>query len=325
MRPLDQLPKGHLHLHLEQSVRQATLDDFAAEAGVPSPNMTRFSSFIEFDHVAQAGMSVLRRPEHLQRLVREMALDARAQGCVWVEPALWPPLHRARFGSDDAVLEILVDAAGRATRETGVGIGFLIAVNRNESLEQAHEMADLAIRWAGRGVTSFGLHNDESRFPPGPFAEVFDLARKADLLMTPHAGELDGPGSVRTCVELLGADRVQHGIRAAEDPALLELLAERGVCLDVCPTSNIVLEAVPDLAAHPLGALLEAGVRCSLNADNPVMFGCDVLSEYEVARRELGLTDARLAEVARSSLECSAAPADVVARGVAGIEAWLSA
>lgn len=324
MRPLSRLPKAHLHLHLEQAVRQSTLDEFAAEAGVPSPNMTRFSSFVEFDQVAQAGMRVLRRPEHLQRLVHEMAEDARDQGCLWIEPALWPPLHHDRLGSGDTVLEILGEAAEAATRRTGVGIGFLIAVNRNEPLEQAQEMVDLAIRWAGRAVTSFGLHNDESRFPPEPFTEIFDQARKADLLPAPHGGELAGPDSVRACVEQLGAVRVQHGIRAVEDPALLDLLVARGVCLDVCPTSNLVLEAVADLAAHPLPRLLEAGVRCSLNADNPVMFGCDVLSEYELARRDLGLTDAQLAAVARASLECSAAPADLVARGLREIDAWLA-
>ncbi|MDO8383591.1 MAG: adenosine deaminase, partial [Microbacterium sp.] len=144
----------------------------------------------------------------------------------------------------------------------------------------------------------------------------------AELLRTPHAGELAGPDSVRACVDVLGADRIQHGIRAAEDPALLEMLAERYVCLDVCPTSNIVLGSVSAYDQHPLPVLLDSGVRVSLNADDPVMFGCDILSEYELCRDRFELTDDQLARIARDSMLASAAPASAVEAALADIDAW---
>ena len=321
-RDLSALPKAHLHLHFEESIRQDTLDEFALDLGRPTPRMTGFESFIEFDHLAQAAVDVMRSPAHLQRMVHEMAEDAASHGCVWIEPAVWLPLHRRYIGPDEQTLEILIDAAVAATSATGVGIGWMLAMNRNESVQAALEQAEIARRWAGRGVVALGLHNDESRFAPEPFAPAFELVRDTPLLRTPHAGELAGPDSVRACIEVLVADRIQHGIRAVEDPALLELLVERDVCLDVCPTSNIVLGSVAAYDEHPLPALLASGVRVSLNADDPVMFGCDVLSEYELCREVFGLNDDQLARIAHDSLLASAAPADTVVTATEGVEAW---
>ncbi|GAA2229143.1 adenosine deaminase [Herbiconiux moechotypicola] len=322
VRDLARLPKAHLHLHFEEGIRQSTLDEFATELGRPTPRMTGFETFIEFDHLAQAAVDVMRTPEHLRRMVLELAEDAAAHGCVWIEPAVWLPLHRRYIGPDELTLEILVDASREAAAQTGVGIGWLLATNRNDSPADAVEQARIAARWVDRGVVAFGLHNDESRFPPEPFAPAFDVAREAGLLLTPHAGELAGPESVRASIEVLGAHRVQHGIRAVEDPRLLELIVEREVCLDVCPTSNIVLKSVESYDVHPFGALLDAGVPCSLNADDPVMFGCDVLSEYELAREVLGFGDERMATIARTSLRASGAPADVVRKGLDDVDRW---
>jgi adenosine deaminase len=323
-RDLASLPKAHLHLHFEEGIRQQTLDEFAAQAGVPTPRMKGFRDFAEFDRLAQAAAGVMRTPEQLTRMVVEIAEDAATQGCTWIEPAVWLPLHRARIGADEQTLEILVDAARRATAATGVGIGWLIAANRNDPPPDAVEQAGLAARWAGRGVVSFGLHNDENRFPPEVFAEAFRIAADAGLTLTPHGGEFAGPESVRACVEVFGADRVQHGIHAASDPVLLDLLRERGVGLDVCPTSNVVLGAVESLGAHPLPRLLGAGVACSINADNPVMFDCTIASEYELCRSAFALSDAQLADVARASVAGSAAPADRVKAALTGIDAWLA-
>ncbi|MFD2395012.1 adenosine deaminase [Dietzia aerolata] len=128
--------------------------------------------------------------------------------------------------------------------------------------------------------------------------------------MVPHAGELAGPEEVRAALDL-GVDRIQHGVQAARDPAVLELLAERGTCLDVCPTSNVVLGVAPSLEEHPLPALLDAGVRCSLGADDPLLFGADVVDEYVLAEERMGITPARLTKVARTSIEASFAPAEV--------------
>jgi adenosine deaminase len=322
-RDLDLLPKAHLHLHLEGGIRPSTLGDLARSHGLPVPPVTGFQNFTEFDTMYQAACDVLRTPQDMARLVREIAEDAAATGCVWVEPAVWLPLHRTRLGPDEAVLEILVDAARAATEATGVGIGYLIASDRNLPPHEAEEQARIAARWAGRGVVAFGLHNDEARFPAAPFAKAFQIARDAGLLATPHAGELAGPESVTEALDALGADRIQHGIRAIEDPALIERLVGEGICLDVCPTSNLVLEVVSSWREHPLPALLAAGVACSVNGDDPIMFDCDLRSEYEHCRTSLGIADEDIAEMARASLRGSAAPPETVRAALAGIDGWL--
>ena len=159
----------------------------------------------------------------------------------------------------------------------------MIASARSWPVEVAIEDAKLAARFAGRGVVSYGLHSDERGFPATPFVPAFDIAREAGLPITPHAGELVGPESVREAVEVLHADRILHGVRVIEDPELVAEVARLGVTLAACPSSNVVLDVVPDLEHHPLPALLAAGVSCSINADDPIQFGPNVGEEYELA------------------------------------------
>jgi adenosine deaminase len=180
------------------------------------------------------------------------------------------------------------------------------------------------VQYAGRGVVGLGLANDEADHPPEPFAAAFAIAREAGLLSVPHAGELEGPASIVGALDTLGADRIQHGVRAIEQPDLVRRLAESAVCLDVCPSSNLLLGVVASLADHPLAALLDAGVRCSLNADDPLLFGPNLLDEYELARTTLRLDDATLAFVARCSIEHSGAPDALKQRALAGVDAWLA-
>jgi adenosine deaminase len=194
-----------------------------------------------------------------------------------------------------------------------------------DSPDDALDLARMAVGLRDQGVVGLGLHNDEVGHPPGDFVDAFRCAREGGLLSTPHAGELESGTFVRDSLDLLGAARIQHGVRAAEIDGLVERLAERGTCLDMCPTSNVMLGVVPNLAEHPLGSYLDAGVRCSVNADDPLLFGPGLLDEYELCRRELGFDDARMARIARCSLESSGAPDDVKARSLDGIDAWLTA
>jgi adenosine deaminase len=238
---------------------------------------------------------------------------------------MWPGFLRGRLGPDERVVELVLDESAAAASATGVGVGVMIAANRNRGPEPAERMATLAAGFADRGVVSFGLDGDEAAAPPAPFARAFAIATEAGLRRTPHAGELLGPESVTEALDLLGADRILHGVRATEDEDLLKRLAGSGVCLDVCPTSNVMLGITPSIERHPLPSLLEAGVRCSLNADDPLLFGVSLLTEYETARARMGLSDVQLAEIARTSLDRSSAPPHIVSRGGHGIEAWLQA
>lgn len=327
MRSLDRLPKAHLHLHLEGAMRPDTLAELSAKRGERPPDASRFTSFEDFGALYGAAARVVREGprRNLLRLVREVVEDAAADGAVWIEPHMNP----LTYDSDpDAALDLLdevIDEGRRTGARLGVGFGILVFARRNADPSQAVAAARLAAGRSGHGVVAFGLAGDEARHGPEPFAEAFAIARDAGLISAPHAGELAGPAGVRAALDLLGARRIAHGVRAIEDPAVLARLAAEGTVLDLCPTSNVALGVVASLAAHPLPQLLQAGVRCTLNADDPLLFGPGLLQEYEAARTELSLTDGQLAAVARTSLEASGAPRATVVDAVTGIDAWLGA
>jgi adenosine deaminase len=324
MRDLRGLPKAHLHIHLEGAMRPETLRELAGAAGIEVPPIRGFGNFGAFSGMYVAACDVLTSPDALARLTREVIEDSARDGATWVEPAVYIPHHNARLGPSEDILEIILGAAADAARANDIGVGVVVAADRTLDPSDATAQAHLAVKYADRGVTGFGLANDETGHPPEPFADAFRIARDAGLMSVPHAGELDGPASVRGALDALGADRVQHGVRAIEDAELVRRLADSPVCLDVCPTSNVLLSVVPDLASHPLPALLEAGVRCSLNADDPLLFGPNLLAEYELVRTKLGLDDATLAHVATCSIDASGAPAAIKQRSRAGIAAWLT-
>ncbi|MEV0638366.1 adenosine deaminase [Streptomyces sp. NPDC050619] len=324
-RDLLRLPKAHLHLHLEGSMRPATLAGLARRPGVPVPDMEAYDSFSEFGLRYDDAVSLIRSEDDLRRVVREVVEDAAADGAVWLEPAVNPVRYGQLFGRGSAyVLDLLLDEALGAAERAGIGCGLLVTALRHQDPREAVDLARLAATRAQGGVVGFGLAADESLHPPEPFAEAFALARAAGLIAAPHAGELAGPESVRGALDALGAQRVQHGVRAVEDAALVTRLAAEGVTLDVCPTSNFRLGVVDSVAAHPLPRLLDAGVRCTLAADDSLLFGSGLLDEYASARTVLGLSDDALAQVARSSLEASGAPEETVRAGVAGVATWLT-
>ena len=323
-RDLRLLPKGHLHLHLEGGMRPETLAELATTYGLPVPEIRGYGSFSAFADMYVTACEVLRSDADLVRLVHETVDDAVAAGATWIEPSIYLPHHRERIGPPEHVLEVILDAAAAASARTGVGVGFMVAGDRTVAPDDALEQARLAARGAGRGVVAFGLANDEALGPPEPFADAFALAREAGLLSTPHAGELAGPDSITGALDALRADRIQHGVRCVEDPELVARLADSDVCLDVCPSSNVMLAVVPSIADHPLPALLDAGIACSLNGDDPLLFGPGLLEEYERCREVLGLDDAALAGIARASLEHAGAPRAQVVRDLAAIDAWLA-
>jgi len=323
-RDLAALPKAHLHVHLEGAMRPSTLEELSMVAGLPMPEVRGYGSFTAFVGMYRGACDALRRPEDLARLVDEVVEDAALAGAVWVEPAMYPAMHVGRIGTEEEILDIVLDALAAASHRHGIGAGLMVSADRTEDPAGAVRHARLAVARRDRGVVAFGLANDEVGFPPEPFEAAFALAREGGLLSTPHAGELEGPASIVGALDALGADRIQHGVRAVEDSELVERLAEEGVCLDVCPTSNVMLSVFPSLEAHSLPVLLDAGVRCSINGDDPLLFGPGLLEEYELCRSAFGFDDRRLAYLARCSVESSGAPAALKHRATAAVDTWLS-
>lgn len=314
------LPKAHLHVHLEAAMREATLRQWCAEDGIEVPPLVEYADFTAFLGAYGLLIDLLHTPERVGRLLDEVVADAAAQGVVALEFASIPEKAVAFDSAEDA-LEFILPAAADAGRRHGVWTGSIVSIDRGAGREHALEAARLAARFADRGVVAVGLVADERGNPVADAAGAFAIARDAGLGVVPHAGELAGPAEVRSAIEL-GVDRIQHGVRAVEDPRVVELLAERGTCLDVCPTSNVVLDVYPSLEEHPLPRLLEAGVRCSLGADDPLLFGVDVVDEYVAAHERMGVSVARLVGVARASIESSFAPGDVKRDALARVEAW---
>jgi aminodeoxyfutalosine deaminase len=183
----------------------------------------------------------------------------------------------------EEIFEGYCDGAQAARELHGVEVRLTPDIVRGFPLLEAEQLVRWAARYRDRGVLGVGLGGLEADFPPEPYAPAFELARELGLASVPHAGEVAGPPSVRGALEELGADRLRHGIRAAEDPGLVRELADRQVVLDVCPISNLRTRVVGSLEEHPLPMLVAAGVRCSISTDDPAMFGTDLAQDYEAA------------------------------------------
>jgi adenosine deaminase len=333
-RDLSTLPKAHLHLHFTGSMRHATMLELAERDGIHLPDAlvadwppvlsaADEKGWFRFQRLYDVARSVLRTEADVRRLVREAAEDDVRDGGRWLEIQVDPSGYGARFGGITAFTDLVLDAVASATRETGLGMGVVIAANRTRHPLDARTLARLASQYDGRGVVGFGLSNDERRGNTGDFAPAFAIAERAGLLLAPHGGELRGPEHIRTVVDALHPGRLGHGVRSAEDPALLDRLVERGIALEVCPVSNVALGVYSDLTSVPLPELMAAGATIALGADDPLLFGSQLEGAYATMRAAHDLTDEQLAELARGSIRASCAPDDVRAGVLAEIDAWL--
>ena len=225
----------------------------------------------------------IRTEADFREIVVAYAHEAAAHGAVYLE-GIFTPAERVMGGlSWDEVFSGFCDGAAQAEQETGVIVRLTPDIPRGFALEAAMETARYSIKYRDRGIVALGLGGLEAQNPPEPYAPAFRLAKDAGLGSVPHAGEVAGPASIRGALDALGADRIRHGIRAVEDPELLREIAERGVVCDVCPVSNLRTVAVPSLEAHPLPAMVAAGVLCSISTDDPAMFDTDLSRDYAAA------------------------------------------
>ncbi|MCD6638837.1 MAG: adenosine deaminase [Nocardioides sp.] len=334
-REVRRLPKAHLHLHFTGSMRHGTLLELAERDGIvlpdslvddwpPQLSAADEKGWFRFQRLYDVARSVLRTEDDVRRLVLEAAEDDVADGGRWLEIQVDPSGYAARFGGITAFTDLVLDCVRDASERTGLGMAVVIAANRTRHPLDARTLARLAAQYAGRGVVGFGLSNDERRGSTSEFSGAFRIAERAGLALVPHGGELRGPDHVRVCLDTLGADRLGHGVRTAEDPALLDRVVRDGVALEVCPVSNVALGVYSDLTSVPLPELLAAGATIALGADDPLLFGSRLASQYATMRVAHDLDDATLARLAQMSFAASRAPSDVVERALADIDGWLS-
>ncbi len=331
MGDLKTLPKAHLHLHLTGGMRHQTLVELAAEQGRSLPHglldpssvdldATGLRGWLKFQRLYDAARALLTGPAQVHRVVTEIVEDQAAAGVGWLELQVDPSSYAAGLGGLQGVVEVVLDALREAGAAHGVGAGLILAGNRTRNPAETETHARVAKRFAGRGVVGLGLSNDETRGDSRDFEKAFRIARDAGLLAVPHAGELRGAGSVRLAVERLGAARVGHGVRAVEDPDLLELLATLEVACEVNPVSNVALHVLPSVAASPWRLLRAAGVPVAIGADDPLVFRASLLDNYAA----LDASDAELADLAACSIVASAAPAALKESLLAAVPPWLA-
>jgi aminodeoxyfutalosine deaminase len=309
------LPKVELHVHLVGSAPVETVLGLARrhpDRGVPTSEagLREFYSFRDFPHfidVYTAVSRLLSEPEDIADLVRGTARNLAAQNVRYAEFQFGPYAFQ-RQGMPDAVITAALDAGARdALAEHGVRIGWIIEFPGQHANDFAESALRLALENPPQGLAGFGIGGIEAGRAPftGLIRSVFGAARAAGLPRVPHAGENSGPETVWEAVTALRADRIGHGIRSLDDPALVACLAERQLPVDVSPTSNVCTRCVPSIAEHPLRRMIEAGLFVTLNSDDPPMFGTSLSNEYLVAGRDLGFSPAELAGLAANGVRAS--------------------
>jgi aminodeoxyfutalosine deaminase len=304
-------PKIELHVHLEATVQPETLLAIAKRNGETLPadtveGLRELYRFRDFDHFIEVWIlttNCLRTEEDFRQVVVDYAAEAKRHGAVYLE-AIFSPIERTWRGVDwDEMFSGYCDGAQAAKEQHGVEVRLNPDITRSAPIEDAFMLVEVAARFRDRGIVAVGLGGEEAYYPNAPFAPAFRAAREAGLGSVPHAGEVVGPESVRSALELLEPDRIRHGIRAVEDPGLVRELADRGLVLDITPLSNVRTGAVRSLEDHPLPELVHSGVRCSVSTDDPVMFDTDLSREYETAEA-LGLEPKALYEDALAGVLC---------------------
>jgi len=302
----------NLHSHLEGSVRPATAAQLAEGLGVPSPpegwdaalRMWEPGTLTEFlVHVAHA-YPLFRSPEAVYRLVWEAVEDAMLDGQAFLELRFGPATHAGPSLPMHAVVEAASNGLRDASRETGMPAGLIVCALRHHDPDTNREVARAAAAFAGHGVVGFDVAGDELLFPSlEPMRDPFAIASAAGLGLTAHAAEAGPASAVREAVELLGVTRIGHGSRVADDPELLRWAADAGICIEVCPTSNVLTGAAPSHEDHPVRAFVEAGCRVVVGDDDPTTTGSRLAAEIAGLSERVGLDASQVARIQATSVE----------------------
>lgn len=294
---LRSLPKAELHLHLEGAADAQTLCEIAPGLALEEAQARmRFADFEGFLQCFKWVHSCLKKPEHFALVLKRLLERLEEQGARYAEINVSAGVMLWRGLPVDEFFPAIAEEAERGR----VPVRFIFDAVRQFGRAHVEAVADAAVRWARRGVAGFGIGGDEARGPARLYREVFESVRSAGLAAVPHGGETTGPESVWEALEC-GARRIGHGIRAVEDPALLEELRRRDVALELCITSNVRTGAVRSLQEHPVRRLFDAGVPLVLNTDDPALFETTLIREYELARAVFGFTEEELRQLAENS------------------------
>jgi aminodeoxyfutalosine deaminase len=305
------LPKVELHVHLEGSMRPAVLLELARRNDIDLPahdeaGLKRWFRFTDFEHFVQVYLAcsrALRRPEDFQLLTLDFLAEQAYQNVLYTEAHFTISTHLANGANGDEVLAAMAEAIAEGERRYGVELRLIPDIVRNVGIEPADRTLEWALAGHGRGVVvALGLSGSENRYPTEPFAEHFAVAGREGLHRVAHAGEHAGPESIRSVLAVCGAERIGHGVRAVDDPSLMAELRSAQIPLEVCPSSNVCLDVVPDYASHPFDGLYRAGLALSVNSDDPAFFNTNLTREYLHLHQTFGYSPAELAGLSLAAL-----------------------
>ncbi len=311
---IEGLPKAELHVHHVGSASPRTVAELASrhEGDTPVPTdpalLADYFTFTDFGHFIEVYLAVvdlLRTPEDIWTLTYDVARDLAAQNVKYVELTCTPFTSIAVGISAEAYCEALEDARRRAETDFGMTMRWIFDIPGESGVPAADVTLDTALRLRPDGLVAFGLGGPEVGVPRPQFAPHFEQAIAAGLRSVPHAGRVNWSADHLGRDQHLGAERIGHGIAAAQDPALMAHLAEHDITLEVCPTSNVRTRSVASLDEHPLATLVAAAVPVTINSDDPPMFGTTLNAEYAIAADLLGLDDAGVADLSRAAVRAS--------------------
>lgn len=322
------LPKAEVHLHLEGSFEPLVLAQWAAQERVALPrpveDLLKFSGLADFLAFLDWACALASTSERVAELSYGLSQRLAANGAGYADVIVNPTHWHAWQGRLGALLQAM-DAGFSAAEQDGCApVGICVSLLRTQEAHAAIELVDALIALRHPRVVALSVDGNEATAGrTGPrFAQAFRRAGEAGLKRTVHAGESSGPEGVWDAIDILGADRIDHGVRAIEDPVLVATLAERGIPLGICPTSNLLLGVYPSIQEHPIEKLRTAGVRVSVNTDDPVLLGTSLVGEYALCASAFGWTDDVLRAVARTSIEASFANADTRLKLMTALAHW---
>ena len=312
------LPKAELHRHLEGSLRIETMLDIARVHGLTVPiSILRLAGLVQvaddepynFSNFLEKFKTLrlfYRSPEVIHRIAREAVEDAARDNVRYMELRFTPiALSRAKHFPLNEVMEWVCDSANQTAKKFGIDVKLIASVNRHESPRLAEQVAWLAAGMKDEGVVGLDIAGNEVDFPAEPFAPIFREAKEDGLKITVHAGEWAGAENVREAIEVLGADRIGHGVRIMEDENVIALAKERGIVFEICPTSNHQSGVVSELKKHPLAKMIESGLITTINTDDPSISRISLSSEFQMANEKLGLSMKELKEQTMNAINAA--------------------
>jgi aminodeoxyfutalosine deaminase len=327
---IQSLPKAELHLHLEGSVDPATVAELSRRYNTPLPtennrydvagsgdvltedDVRRLYSYKDFNGFLMAFKSVterLRSPEDYELVTYRLMQKLRQQNVVHAEVYVSVGVIRWRGQPVEPIFEGMERGRERGQRDFGVSLLWIFDAVRHFGPEAAAEVFNLAARLRERNVVGIGIGGDEARGPAEGFRDLYKKAADNGLRLTAHAGETTGPESVWGAINI-GAERIGHGLSAARDPELMEVMAQKQVPVEMCITSNLRTGACKDMQEHPVKKFFDEGLMITLSTDDPAMFQTSLNKEFEIAQQEFGFSEEHLRELARNSIEASFLPVE---------------